>query len=527
MLTELHIERLGVIEHLDLVLGRGLTALTGETGAGKTMLVEAISLLVGGRADASMVRLSAGEARVEGRFVVGDEEYVVARVIPVDGRSRAYVNGRLATVGNLAELGQRCVDLHGQHAHQRLLTTAEQRDALDRWCHSDLAPLRAARARLTEIDAALAALGGDTRSRAREMDLLRFQAGELGAAAIRSATEDEELDLELDVLADAVEHRAAGARAAAVLSDDDGASDLIGTALRSIAGRAPYAELETRLRAIASDLSDVAAELRDRSESIDEDPARLDEVRARLQLLRDLRRKYGDTLHDVLAFHRATDERLAELEGYDQRVADLEAERQRAATAEREAAAAVGAARRAGAAGLAAAVETHLRGLAMQHASLAVTIGDVDPGDDVQFLLAANPGAPLLPLSRVASGGELARTMLALRLVLTEAPDTLLFDEVDAGIGGSAAVAVGRSLAALGVRHQVLVVTHLPQVAALADTQIAVRKRVVDGTTCAEAEVVTDDGRVEEIARMLSGGAAEESARRHAAELLGARERRP
>jgi DNA repair protein RecN (Recombination protein N) len=311
-----------------------------------------------------------------------------------------------------------------------------------------------------------------------------------------------------------------------VLSDDDGVSDLIGSAVRSIAGRAPYAELETRLRAIASDLADVAAELRDRSERIDEDPARLDEVRARLQMLRDLRRKYGDTLHDVLAFQRETDERLAELEGYDQRVADLEAERQRAATAEREAAAAVGAARRAGAAGLAAAVETHLRGLAMQHASLAVTIGDIDPGDDVQFLLSANPGAPLLPLSRVASGGELARTMLALRLVLTEAPDTLLFDEVDAGIGGSAAVAVGRSLAALGERHQVLVVTHLPQVAALADTQIAVRKQVVNGTTSAEAEVVTDGGRVEEIARMLSGGAAEESARRHAAELLGARQRR-
>ena len=164
MLHELHIESLGVIDRLDLVLGRGLTALTGETGAGKTMLVEAISLLVGGRADASMVRTGATEARVEGRFVSGDDEVVVARVIPADGRSRAYVNGRLATVANLAELGEWFVDLHGQHAHQRLLTTAEQRDALDRWCRTDLAPLRAARARLTEIDAALAALGGDTRA---------------------------------------------------------------------------------------------------------------------------------------------------------------------------------------------------------------------------------------------------------------------------------------------------------------------------------------------------------------------------
>ena len=167
MLQELHIESLGGIDRLDLVLSAGLTALTGETGAGKTMLVEAISLLVGGRADASMVRPGADEARVEGRFVVGDDEYVVARVIPADGRSRAYVNGRLATVATLAELGERTVDLHGQHAHQSLLATSHQRTALDRWCQTDLEPLRAARARLTEIDAALAALGGDSRARPR------------------------------------------------------------------------------------------------------------------------------------------------------------------------------------------------------------------------------------------------------------------------------------------------------------------------------------------------------------------------
>jgi len=177
MLQELHIESLGVIEQLDLVLGAGLTALTGETGAGKTLLVEAISLLVGGRADATMVRPGAAEARVG---------------------SRAYVNGRLATVGNLAELGARFVDLHGQHSHQSLLSAAEQRDALDRYCRTDLGPLRAARARLTELDAALAALGGDSKSRARELDLLRFQAAELRAAAIASSQEDADLDAELD-----------------------------------------------------------------------------------------------------------------------------------------------------------------------------------------------------------------------------------------------------------------------------------------------------------------------------------------
>ncbi len=526
MLHELHIESLGVIDRLDLVLGAGLTALPGETGAGKTMLVEAISLLVGGRADSMMVRPGAAEARVEGRFVVGDDEYVVARVIPADGRSRAYVNGRLATVSNLAELGERTVDLHGQHAHQSLLSTAEQRDALDRWCGTDLGPLRAARARLTEIDAALAALGGDTRSRAREVDLLRFQVNELQAAAIRGSDEDRELEAEHDVLAGAVEYRALAEAAVAALTDDGGAGDVLGAALRSIAGRAPFADLESRLRSLVAEAGDVAAELRAKAEQIDEDPERLTAVRDRMQLLRDLRRKYGDSLAEVLAFQAEVEARLAELEGYEERVAQLEQERVRAEADERRAAEAVWATRRGGADALAAEVQTHLRELAMPHVTVAVQVGDDAPGDDVSFLIAANPGSPLLPLSRVASGGELARTMLALRLVLSEAPDTLVFDEVDAGIGGAAAVAVGRSLAALGDRHQVLVVTHLAQVAALADTHVVVSKQVRDGVTVATATAVDGDLRVDEVARMLSGDAAASAARRHAAELLGHRAKR-
>lgn len=530
MLHELHIESLGVIERLDLVLGAGLTALTGETGAGKTMLVEAISLLVGGRADAMMVRPGASEARVEGRFVVGDDEYVVARVIPADGRSRAYVNGRLATVSNLVELGQRTVDLHGQHAHQSLLSSAEQRDALDRWCTTDLTPLRAARARLTEIDAALAALGGDTRSRAREVDLLRYQTSELRAAAITGPGEDTELEAEHDVLAGAVEYRALAESAVAALTDDGGAGDALGAALRAIAGQAPFADTETRLRSLLAEAGDVAAELRDQAERIDEDPERLAAVRERMQLLRDLRRKYGDTLVEVIAFQQEVEARLAELEGYEQRVGELEAERVTAVGDERSAAAAVGATRRSGAGALAAEVQRHLRELAMPHVEVSVVVGDTDPGDDVKFLIAANPGAPLLPLARVASGGELARAMLALRLVLTEAPDTLVFDEVDAGIGGAAAVAVGRSLAALGDRHQVLVVTHLAQVAALADTHVVVRKQVTEtaagAVTIASATAVHGDDRVDEVARMLSGDAAASAARRHAAELLGERRKR-
>ena len=532
MLEELHIESMGVIESLDLVLQQGLTAFTGETGAGKTMLVEAINLLVGGRADPSIVRPGAVEARVEGRFMVGDEEYIVSRVIPTDGRSRAYVNGRLATAATLGELGSRTVDLHGQHAHQSLLSTAAQRDALDRFCATDLEPLRTARARLTEIDASLAALGGDQRSRAREVDLLRFQVGELGAAAITDADEDQHLSTEEDALADAAAHREAGRNALdALIGDGDDTTSVIdglGAAIHSLAGRGPFDAYSSRLHALAADLTDIGHDLRALTEQLDEDPQRLAEIRERRQLLRDMRRKYGDSLGEVMRFQLEAEERLAELESYDQRVAALEQQRQIAVTDERRAAEGVAATRRAGASRLAAAVQEAVRLLAMPHAQMEITVGDEAPGDDVTFLIAVNPGLPLLPLSRVASGGELARTMLALRLVLTEAPETLVFDEVDAGIGGTAATAVGEALAALGTRHQVLVVTHLAQVAALATTQIMVSKTVVEsgdgGTaaiTTATAKIVDGDERIDEVARMLSGDRGGDSARMHAKELLG------
>ncbi|MBP6488419.1 MAG: DNA repair protein RecN, partial [Ilumatobacteraceae bacterium] len=354
----------------------------------------------------------------------------------------------------------------------------------------------------------------------------RFQAAELRAAAIASSQEDADLDAELDELAGAVEYRELGRVAVDALSDEGGAGDSIAAAVRALAGRAPFAELESRLRGLGAEVQDVAADLRRRAEDIEEDPERLDAVRGRLQLLRDLRRKYGDSLAEVIGFHDEVEHRLAELEGYEGRVADLERERQAAAAGERTAAASVGRARRAGAGALADEVQHHLRELAMPHATVAVTVGEHDPGDEVSFLLAANPGSPLLPLARVASGGELARTMLALRLVLTEAPDTLVFDEVDAGIGGSAAVAVGRNLAALGARHQVLVVTHLAQVAALAHTHVVVSKRVLAGATLTTAARIDGQDRVDEVARMLSGDEAADSARRHAADLLGDRAKR-
>ncbi|HEX9259331.1 MAG TPA: DNA repair protein RecN [Acidimicrobiales bacterium] len=526
MLTELRIENMGVIAELSLVLGPGMTVLTGETGAGKTMLVEAISLLVGGRADGSLVRPGAAECRVEGRFVVGDDELVLARVIPEDGRSRAYVNGRLATVATLADEGSRLVDLHGQHSHQSLLATAVQRAALDRYGGVDLQPLRAARARLTEIDAALATLGGDERARAREIDLLRFQVDEINAAGLGDPSEDEHLERDEDLLAGAQAHRDAAARALAALEDDRGGLDGVRGALASLSHHLPFEEHEARLRSVAAEIDDVVADLRRTAERIDDDPERLAALRARRQLLREMRRKYGDSLADVLAYHSTTAERLAELEGYEGRVRELERERSEALAQEAAVAAAVGAARRRAAAPLAEQVQAHLAELAMPRARVEIRVGS-DPGDDVMFLLGANPGEPALPLAKAASGGELARGMLALRLVLTEAPDTLVFDEVDAGIGGEAALAVGAALGSLGERHQVLVVTHLAQVAAFAHHQVAVSKNEEGGRTVARAQAVEGEARLVELSRMLSGMSDSRTARRHAEELLAqARQRR-
>jgi DNA repair protein RecN (Recombination protein N) len=522
MLAELHVRDLGVIVDLHLLLGPGMTALTGETGAGKTLVVEAIELLVGGRADAVLVRPGAEEARVEGRFVSadGEAETVLARAVPRTGRSRAYVDGRLATAAELADLGKALVDLHGQHAHQSLLSPKAQRGALDQFAGVDLSALHAARDRVRVLDEALAALGGDARARAREVDLLRFQVSELAAAGLGDPDEDLVLEAEEDALADATAHREAAAAAYDALLGDRGALDAVGAAVEAIAGRRPFAEVEGRLRSAQAELAEASADLRQAGDAIVDEPERLDQVRARRRLLRDLCQKYGETLGEVMAFEAEAGTRLAELESHGVRVEALEGERQVAEAAVGKAAATVAATRRRAAPRLAADVEAHLRRLAMPGARLEVAVSGPGAADDVEFRLAANRGASPLPLAKVASGGELARAMLAARLVLTDAPPTLVFDEVDAGVGGEAALAVGQALAELAAGHQVLVVTHLPQVAACADHQVVVAKDDRGGQTVASARAVTGPDRVVELSRMLSGQPGSGTARHHAEELL-------
>lgn len=527
MLVELAIENLGVIERVNLSLGPGFTVLTGETGAGKTMLVEAINLIVGARADASVVRSGADEARVEARFVRivgGDEvETILTRVIAKEGRSRAYIDGRMATVSQLSELGTELVDIHGQHAHQKLLGASAQRDALDRFAGVDLAALRAAREAVTHIDASLAALGGDEKTRAREIDLLQFQVGEIIGASISSATEEAELGSEEDLLADATRYRETLWAVADMLGGESGAGDAIGRATRLVAPLDALAGFRERLTTLSAEIDDVLADVRRAAENSEEQPDRLEAVRQRRQMLRDLMRKYGDSLADVISFGEEASVRLAELTSYTERVESLNAERAKALAGLRAEQLKVGAKRRSAAAGLGSAVQKHLRTLALPHAEVLVSVGDEksDPaGDAVTFLLAANPGSEPLPLTKVASGGELARTMLAIRLVLKDEPATMVFDEVDAGIGGAAAVAVASALRELGGGHQVLAVTHLPQVAASAHRHVMVSKTVVKGRTFGTAVSLGESERVSEVARMLSGGVADGSALTHARDLI-------
>ncbi len=525
-LIELAVTDLGIIDDLRLVFGPGMTVVTGETGAGKTLIVEAIDLLVGGRADPHLVRSGAAEARVEGRFELDGEEVILARAIPRDGRSRAYLDGRLATASALTEVGARLVDLHGQHAHQSLLATRAQRSTLDTFASIDLGPLAALRATVTELDQQLAELGGDERMRAREIDLLTYQVGEIDEAEIVDAGEDERLDAEEDLLGDAVAHREGAAGAVASLVDDDGAADALASALAAIDGRPPFAAIADRLRSVVAEVRDVAGELRSTGETISDDPARVSEVRQRRQVLRDLQRKYGDDLAAVLAFRQEIGERLDALTGRDAKAAELDQARARAVEEFAAEAAAVAAQRRAAAPDLAVAIATRLADLAMAGAEVEIEVGGDDPGDQVEILLSANQGSPALPLRKVASGGELARTMLAIRLVLTAGPPVLVFDEVDAGIGGEAATSVGRALAEVASDHQVLVVTHLPQVAAWADHHIRVAKATSGGDATISTAMVLDPAeRRTELARMLSGQPDSGIAVDHAAELLERAER--
>jgi len=529
VLTDLHVRDLGVIEDLTLAFGPGMTALTGETGAGKTLVVEALQLVLGGRANPGMVRAGAGEALVEARFVVaegdGEREVLLARSVPAEGRTRAWVDGRVAPLGALGQSAAELVEVHGQHEHRALVSPGAQRDVLDAYAGTDLSRVRALRSRLRALEDALAGLGGDEQQRAREADVLRYQVAEIAAAHLADPEEETALRREEDRLADAGAYREA-ALAAVELVDpvagEGGALDLLGRATAALSGREAFDASRERLASAAVDLSDLARTLRDELEGWEDDPQRLVDLQERRRLLGELRRKYGEDLAAVMAYAGQAEARLAVLEDAEGEATRLQAERglRRAELAEAEAAARTVRASAAGEFGRL--VGDRLSSLAMAGARLEVRVAPEGTGEPVELALGANVGEPVQPLARAASGGELARAMLAIRLVGLGGPQTMVFDEVDAGVGGAAALALGEALHEVARERQVLVVTHLAQVASQADAQVSVVKGESRGRTVTTAATVAGEERVTELSRMLSGHPGSEAARAHARELLGA-----
>jgi DNA repair protein RecN (Recombination protein N) len=565
MLEEVRISGLGVIDDAVLDLSAGFTALTGETGAGKTMVVTALGLLFGGRADPARVRPGAVRAAVEGRLLVSpevareveeaggdlDEEgtvLVLSRSVSPEGRSRAFAGGRSVPVSLLQVLADDLVAVHGQADQQQLLKPGRQRDALDRFGGSELAVVlsdyRRTFARHRAVREELDALTLAERERAGEAEALRLGLAEIEAAA-PVAGEDAALLAEDERLSNADALHAAAAAAHEALAGDPASSSVDASdvlTLLAMAGRAldpvrshdpVLAGLTGRLSEAAYLLSDVAADLASYTESLDSDPARLAAVQERRSTLGRLARAYGGSypntadLAGVLDWAKQAGVRLAELEGDTDKITDLAEEEADLATQVGSLAADLTALRTAAAERFAGEVTDELTDLAMPHASLSVALTELDePGpygaDDVEIRLTAHPGAPPLPLHKGASGGELSRVMLAIEVVFAGADPvpTFVFDEVDAGVGGRAAVEVGRRLARLARSSQVIAVTHLPQVAAFADHHLVVEKSTDGLVTASGVTRLDQPGRIRELSRMLAGLEDSEFGQAHAEELL-------
>ncbi|MGW0551174.1 DNA repair protein RecN [Streptomyces altiplanensis] len=567
----MRIRSLGVIDDAVVELSPGFTAVTGETGAGKTMVVTSLGLLLGGRADPALVRIGAKAAVVEGRITVpadapaavraqeagaelDDGALLVSRTISAEGRSRAHVGGRSVPVGLLAELADDLVAVHGQTDQQGLLRPARQRQALDRYAGDAVAvphtKYAAAYRRLRSVVAELDELTTRARERAQEADLLRFGLDEIAAVEPR-ADEDVELAAEAERLghAEALASAAAVAHAALVGNPEDpesvDATTLVAGAHRALdAVRAhdpALAALAERIGEIGILLGDVAGELAGYADDLDADPLRLSAVEERRAALTQLTRKYGEDIRAVLAWAQDGSARLTELEGDDDRIGELTAERDALREELAGLAQALTDARTEAAKRFADAVTEELASLAMPHARVTIDVRQAeDPegvevggrlvaygpsgADEVELLLAPHPGAQPRPIAKGASGGELSRVMLAVEVVFagSDPVPTYLFDEVDAGVGGKAAVEVGRRLAKLAKSAQVVVVTHLPQVAAFADRQLLVEKTSDGSVTRSGVTVLEGEDRVRELSRMLAGQEDSQTARAHAEELLAA-----
>lgn len=563
MLAYLKVRDFALIELAEVEFDCGFNVLTGETGAGKTVLVEAIGLLLGDRAEGLMVRKGSGGPVLEAAFDLsgapaaaaelvelgfleeGEDELVLARTIPVSGKGRCTINGRLATVSALRGVGDVLVDVHGQNTHQALLRSSTHLEYLDRFAgaaHLEL--LGRYRERYREyrrLEAERERLSGYGVGSTREADLLRYEVGQIEDAKVREG-ELEELELEAGRLRNARLIEELSISAASTLSSEgsQGARELLSRAasdLGRVSEKDPSAAgLLSRAEALALEAEDLAREVASYRGRLAADPSRLDEVESRLSLLRDLLRRYGGSAAGTIEYLHEASERLEDIEGGERRLAQISAEIGLATRALEEMAAGLDEARRIAAAELEEAVAAELEQLELGHAALEVSVGGgakeaggTEPGPNgyntVEFMFSPAPGEDSRPLRKIASGGEISRVMLALKIVLAGADrlPVLIFDEVDSGIGGETALAVGEKLNRLGGYHQVFCVTHLPQIATFADRQYRVFKH---GGTRTGVEPLDEAGRLDELCRMLGDSSSREVTREHArASLERARER--
>ncbi len=565
MIRCLHIRDLAIIREATLELGRGLNLLTGETGAGKSIVVDALTLALGGRSGPEMIRDGAERASIEAeidlegnaaalaflaeRGLAAEEDRIVARrEIAAQGKSRAFLGGTLVSSSDLRALAALLVDLHGQHQHQTLLMPASHRALLDRHAglEADLGPMADVTRDLRDTTSRLLSMRDGAQRVAQRIDMLRFQIQEIDAAAVRP-DERAALRTERDLLRNAGHILKTSVAAYEALYDGDTSAlarlSLGIRAVRELARFDPALE-ESLVRAetAQADLQEMALQLRGFPARLEVDPGRLEAIEDRLHGLENLLRKYspGGDEAGILAHRAAAEEELSQLTGEGGSVSDLETRLEALRKRARELATALSRARKGAAAALEKKVEQELRDLAMERTRFAVDFRvQESPGsgilvegqevavdaagcDVVEFLLSANEGEAMRPLAAVASGGELSRIMLALEVVLRRdaVARTLVFDEVDAGVGGAAATAVGRKLKSLARIHQVICVTHLPQIASCADRHVLVSKRAARGRTEVVLEPLDDRGQVRELARMLAGSQVTPAALRHAAELL-------
>jgi DNA repair protein RecN (Recombination protein N) len=557
MLLELRAENYAVIDHAIAGFGPGLNLLTGETGAGKSILVDALALLMGQKASSGIIRHGADRAvlscvfqstsgaelilEANGIDVDGDE-VILRREILADGKGRVYVNNQPATVAVLRALAPELALVHAQSETLSGFDPAQQRLLLDRFGGISIEPAAEVFARWRDIQNRLAELEKDEQDRLRLADLWSFQAREIQSVA-PEAGEDEALETERRVLMNAEKlHAAATAVTNALYDDDASAESTLQAAQKNLEELARYdASFTESVQQIASAramVEDVSATVRDYAERIDASPERLAEIEDRLALLDRLKRKYGSTLAEVIAFGEEAARRLAEIENRDEILKTLRVDLAKAADAYRTAARALTAERAAAAKKLEKLAESQINDLAMKaRFSIAVTATE-DPSvwtahgwDAIECRIATNPGEPMQPLDQIASGGEMSRVLLALKVSVeegasrsrakkTQVPRTLVFDEIDIGIGGRAAEAVGQKLKALSRAQQVLCITHLPQIAAFADQHLLIEKQEKQRRTQTSIRLLTSQERAEEIARMISGATVTETSLRHAEQML-------